>query len=277
MQPTRADILAKAKTPPERPVAIEAYWDGDTTGWMVILTLVYIKRSFFRRQHRDYSLGTLRGSGGDIRLFHGSVPPWPEASLAKEIGQEIAGNFGVPFYFASPDYPENECPRWWERDHGQPCRNCGVLLLQPDRCPWRGTCYHCHLDEEREKRQAKWTPEQLAGPRCGLCGNPATHEFNGDPVCLSCHDKYDIYNCVRCGILSRNLNSIDHTTMCLSCDLQVSIESLTDSQRNIIREAMCKGWLEGMQSAMAVMSCSDIKAQIVVNRLGKSSSPESSA
>lgn len=151
MLPTRDELLAKASTTPAPPVAIEAYWDGDTTGWMVILSLVYHKRSLFRKRYYDYELGRLRGSDGDFRLFRGNVPPWPEAALASEVGQELAEHFGVPFYFASPDHPEDECPHWWERELGHTCRDCDVLLLQSEECPWRGLCYHCHLAEVRSQ------------------------------------------------------------------------------------------------------------------------------
>ena len=39
--PGRDEVLAKVLTFTERPVAIEALWDGDTTGWFVFLTAVF--------------------------------------------------------------------------------------------------------------------------------------------------------------------------------------------------------------------------------------------
>jgi hypothetical protein len=30
---------------PAPPVAVEAFWDGDTTGWFVVLTLIYVERT----------------------------------------------------------------------------------------------------------------------------------------------------------------------------------------------------------------------------------------
>jgi hypothetical protein len=50
--------------------------------------------------------------GGDLRLFNGQVPPWPEAQEAMTTGPALAEHFGLPFHFASPDTPDDEAPRW---------------------------------------------------------------------------------------------------------------------------------------------------------------------
>ncbi len=150
MNPTREELLEKAAAVASPPVAVEACWDGDTTGWYVVLVLICAEPSAGPPAYREYHLGALRGPGGDLRLFNGGVPPWPEAARAREVGQELAGRLGVPFYFASPDRPEDDCPRWWDRDKAYPCRRCGLPLLQGAGCPWRGACYECHLAERRE-------------------------------------------------------------------------------------------------------------------------------
>ncbi|MFI6408255.1 hypothetical protein [Streptomyces sp. NPDC050548] len=90
---------------PGRTVAIEALWDGDSEGWCVDLVA-----------HTDvplaeYRVATVR-HGGDLRLFNGVVPPWPEAREAETVGRALAERFGVPFHFASPDEPEIDAPRW---------------------------------------------------------------------------------------------------------------------------------------------------------------------
>src|SRR5262245_57424494 len=125
MLPIREQLLAEAGALPERPVAFEAFWDGDTSGWFVTLSAILKSETGYR----DSFLGMIRG-GGDIRLFNGQAPPWGEARLAREVGDELAARFGVPFYFPSPNHPEDECPRWWEQHQGYPCRRCGILLLQ---------------------------------------------------------------------------------------------------------------------------------------------------
>jgi hypothetical protein len=150
MFPTREELLAKAAALTERPVAIEAFWEGESSGWFVVLSAV-VK---FPKGYRDTGKWTLQGSGGDLRLFNGQVPPWPEAEFAQQVGTELAGKFGVPFYFASPNHPEEDCPRWWEQDQGYPCSQCGILLLQrQEPCPWRGTCYRCYLEKRREQKE----------------------------------------------------------------------------------------------------------------------------
>ncbi len=152
--PTREELIRKASNIPSRPVAVEAFWDGDTAGWFVVLTMIYSKRASFFGSSTfcEYNLTAMRGPDGDLRLFNGTVPPWPEANFASEVGNELAKHYRVPFYFASPNQPEDACPRWWERDKGYPCGVCGILLLQREPCPWRGTCYRCHLaSSKREK------------------------------------------------------------------------------------------------------------------------------
>ena len=39
--PSAEDIFRRADDLPKRPVAVEAFWDGDTTGWFLTLTAVY--------------------------------------------------------------------------------------------------------------------------------------------------------------------------------------------------------------------------------------------
>ncbi len=142
MLPSREEIFEKARALPPSVAAIEAYWDGDTTGWIVILCALIERED---GTHADHEIAFLRGDGGDIRLFNEAVPPWPEARLAAEVGAEVAALLGVPFWFPSPDRPEDDCPRYLERALGAPCAKCGLLLLQKDPCPWKGVCYECHL------------------------------------------------------------------------------------------------------------------------------------
>lgn len=97
MHPTHEQLLAKVDALPERPMAIEASWDGDSSGWFVCLTAILKTDTGYRDGH----LWVLQ-DGGDLRLFNGQVPPWGEAVLARQLGEELAAKFGVPFYFPSP-------------------------------------------------------------------------------------------------------------------------------------------------------------------------------
>lgn len=80
---------------PGRTVAIEALWDGDTDGWFVELVVL---TDGTPAEHR---LATIR-HGSDMRLFNGTVPPWPEAQEAETVGRALAERFDVPFRFADP-------------------------------------------------------------------------------------------------------------------------------------------------------------------------------
>lgn len=119
-RPTVAELADLIRTEPEPPLAVEALWDGDTRGWMVDVVAVFPVAPASpgapasAATPRDLPLVTLR-EGGDLRIFNGQVPPWPEAAEARLIGGELAELFGVPFHFASPDEPDDRAPRWWDR------------------------------------------------------------------------------------------------------------------------------------------------------------------
>ncbi len=268
VQPDLDDLLARARAARGTPVAIEASWDGDTTGWF--LTLSVITRSW--RAFGETFLCNLT-EGGDLRLINGQVPPWPEARQAAEIGPALAARLGVPFYFPSPDHPEDECPRWWERKKGRPCRRCGIPLLQEDPHPWRGVCHHCHLEEEREAREATWTPEEKAGPRCVHCGAPAKAVVWGEQRCASCLEKYVDYPCPRCGTHVRLLKRLVTREEapgqpCIECRTSQLIERLTDRQRKAIREAVqARGRIQAMLVARDFLDCSLGEAESVVERM----------
>jgi hypothetical protein len=139
--PTREAVLAKAAALSAKPVAIEAYWSGDTNGWYVVLTAV-VSAPGKPEGFEDCDIICLR-EGSDLRLFNGEVPPWPEAVFALDVGNEIAERLGVPFYFASPNHPEEDCPRWWNRDEGVPCAGCAIPLLRIEGQRWTGYCNRC--------------------------------------------------------------------------------------------------------------------------------------
>lgn len=238
---SREHLIAKADELPHKPVAVEAWWNGDTGGWFIVLVAIYVERWLFRSKYREMTLGCLRGDGGDLRLFNGLVPPWPEACLASDVGQEIASRFGVPFYFPSPSHPEEDCPRWWDRHRGVPCRHCGIPLLQRATCRWPGVCYRCHLKEEREKKEAAWTPEERAGPRCQMCANPGKGTLGASPMCVNCLERYEDYQCSRCGIIVRILKTRQHADVCWYCDLRIRLSQVSEADREAIRIATKEG------------------------------------
>ena len=98
-------LVEKSEALPGRPVAVEALWDGDTDGWFVDLALVTDDPA------AEHPLARIR-HGSDIRLFNGTVPPWPEAQEAETVGRALAERLTVPFHFASPDQPDLDAPRW---------------------------------------------------------------------------------------------------------------------------------------------------------------------
>lgn len=105
------EIVKKIKEHHGEVVCIEALWDGDTNGWFIRLSAIMKIKSFFRSKFEDIYLGAI-SEGGDIRLFNGKVPPWPESEIAKQLGNRLALEFDIEFYFPSPDDPDDSCPEW---------------------------------------------------------------------------------------------------------------------------------------------------------------------
>jgi hypothetical protein len=101
------ELAAEIQALPHEPAAIEALWDGDSEGWMVLLLAVSLE------PRAEHHLATVQ-HGTDIRLFNGEVPPWPEALEASTVGRMLAERLGIPFYFASPEKPDDFAPRWWD-------------------------------------------------------------------------------------------------------------------------------------------------------------------
>lgn len=102
-----ATLIAVVEALPRRPEAVEALWDGDSIGWMTVLLAVTAT------PRTEMALAQIR-HGGDLRLFNGQVPPWPEAREVAELGTALARHFDLPFFFHSPDAPELSDVRWWD-------------------------------------------------------------------------------------------------------------------------------------------------------------------
>ncbi|MFD7620843.1 hypothetical protein [Streptomyces sp. NPDC059802] len=88
-------LAAAAGALPRAPVAVEAVRDGDTRGWIVVLTAV-LARPWESVALADFRIGAA-GTGE-----------------AERTGRELAERLGVPFRFAGPDEPDEGAPRWWD-------------------------------------------------------------------------------------------------------------------------------------------------------------------
>ena len=111
--PPVADLVKRIEFSGLRAAAVQALWDGDSTGWFVILSLAGLTDQGLAS---TLNLVWITEDEGDMRIFNGEVPPWPEAKRASELGQALADQLGVPFYFPSPDEPNDRCPAWFERE-----------------------------------------------------------------------------------------------------------------------------------------------------------------
>jgi len=81
------------------------------------------------------------------------VPPYPQAQRAAEIGEKLKEKYGIEFFFPSPTLPEDDCPRWLERDQAIRCGDCGILIIPTDsKYLPKDICYNCHLTRESNRK-----------------------------------------------------------------------------------------------------------------------------
>ena len=127
---------------------LEALWDGDTTGWFLDLNLLAVRAD--GSLLAKHAIASLR-YGGDIRLFNGQVPPWPETRVAQHLAERLADVSPCQLWFPSPDEPDDDNPTYVERGLAIQCADCDKLIMPPtsEFLP-KDCCYHCHL--RREKR-----------------------------------------------------------------------------------------------------------------------------
>ena len=151
-----ATLAARIDAVNGKPAVLEALWDGDTTGWHLNLTLYYYAKTWWFKEIikpvlSSISLGYI-SAGSDIRLFTGQVPPWPEAELAKALGQQAEEKYGLTFYFPS-ELPDDDCPAWTQRHLAIACGDCSKLII-PTTSPYlpKDICYNCHLARESRSR-----------------------------------------------------------------------------------------------------------------------------
>lgn len=151
---TYEDAVAKIEQIKGTPIAVEAQWDGDTQGWFLMLFVVVKtkKRIWKPSKVETYHLENL-SLGDDFRVFNGTVPPYPEATFAKEIGNKLSEKYKLEFFFPSPINPDDDCPRWTEKNKAINCADCAKLIIPTDSqyLP-KDICYNCHLTREQNEK-----------------------------------------------------------------------------------------------------------------------------
>ena len=130
---------------PDKLVALEACWNGDTRGWFLRLFAIFDIPSADHPRYTSRLVQTV-SSTSERRLFKREARPWHEARVANALGEALANKRGVPFYFPAPMVPDEQCARWWDRECGHPCSTCGVTLRDGfvgRPWPWPGACARC--------------------------------------------------------------------------------------------------------------------------------------
>ena len=99
--PTYNQFITKINSFEGTPKVIEALWDGDTTGWFLVIYVILEKKNLLSKYTSREQVGVIR-KGGDIRIFQGKVPPYPESEIAIEIGKYFNDLYGTEFYVTAP-------------------------------------------------------------------------------------------------------------------------------------------------------------------------------
>ena len=94
----------------DSPVAFQALWNRDTNGWGLCLEVVYKYPTYHAHLLEFFRFDA------NFEWFTHTVPPWPEARVAQAIGKQLAQYYQVEFFFPSPNKPDDNCPKWWEKD-----------------------------------------------------------------------------------------------------------------------------------------------------------------
>jgi hypothetical protein len=149
-----------------------------------------------------------------------------------------------------------------------------VQLLQGQDCRWRGTCYHCHLDSEREAKEACWSAEERSAPRCSICGNPAVGEVGNAPRCPTCRDVYETFSCLGCGIqVTFHRKYSKAADFCSSCAMAKRLSGLSPHERQRLREAAASGTIAGLRAAREILKCDLSEAQDALAELSRTPDP----
>jgi hypothetical protein len=140
--------------------AIEAYWpEWSSRGLIIALAAaVYDQAKGRYDSHTIESLEVVDYEAVLEQKYLGHDGKWPEVERIVGLGNSLAEAFGVPFHFTSAHHPETYCPRWWERGSAVRCRDCGLLLKQPNSLSHRGTCHCCQV--KRARREVRLAIEQ---------------------------------------------------------------------------------------------------------------------
>ncbi|RBL92427.1 hypothetical protein [Chitinophaga flava] len=149
------DLEEKITAAGGEPKALEALWNGDAYDWRLYLNLYIQPQNGPLERHY---LGDIM-LPPDFWVPEGETSPWLETILAKEWGKMAIQQYGLEFYFPSPDYPEPDCPFWTERQQGIHCTDCGKLIKPSTTDLPKKICYHCA--QKRKSKEALQSDEPL--------------------------------------------------------------------------------------------------------------------
>ncbi|MFY0673894.1 MAG: hypothetical protein JXQ87_10835 [Bacteroidia bacterium] len=132
-----------------KPKVIEALWHRNLGEWFIELNLI-VEKGLINKELSTQFLGNI--SSATKSFICTAENPFPQADYTKEIGGKLREKYDLEFYFPSPNDPDNNCPRWHEKERGIECNACKKLMF-PNRYPnmQKNLCYNCNLQREQVK------------------------------------------------------------------------------------------------------------------------------
>jgi hypothetical protein len=106
-------IFEKVEAIGSRIVVFESRWVKNK-GWGVIISAIVEEPSANHPLYSEIPLDFIQGFGGDMRIYIRDVPPWSEVEEARDIGDELALKYNLPYYHNVPDEPNEDVIRWWD-------------------------------------------------------------------------------------------------------------------------------------------------------------------
>lgn len=158
------ELFEKVAALTSEPLAIEALWAGEPDWRLGLYVVAREAQASWAPRPASHVLMRLE-LRTERRFFEGSVTPWPEAQVAYQAGRAVARGWDIPFWFPSPQQPDDRCPHWWEREKAVRCEDCGKLFLPDDSPPAPGPrCSPCQRElEARVQLRRNPCPEGSPG------------------------------------------------------------------------------------------------------------------
>ncbi len=110
-----SEVFQKVEAIASNVLAFEATWVKNK-GWGVLVSAIIGEPSAHHPKFSEIPLHFFQGFGGDMRIYIRDVPPWKEVEDARDLGDELALKYNIPYFHNAPDEPVDDIIRWWDSE-----------------------------------------------------------------------------------------------------------------------------------------------------------------